>query len=147
MSDRRSSPNRLLLAFAIFLAHHVNLTQAFWTVDCGIVATEKTDPIRSFGIESSHVHIIAGSSAIGPTSTNADLRGGGMALSPSSQASGVPFDFPWLMSKPSLVIFWNIMSNHSSIRDLLQMRAHHATSSKICQPTGFPSSMWPLQTS
>jgi len=53
----------------------VSPTHAFWTVDCGIVTTERSDPIRFFGQESPHTHTVAGSSAFGPSATNDLLRG------------------------------------------------------------------------
>jgi hypothetical protein len=49
---------------------------AFWTVDCGIVSVEKSDPIRFPGQQSPHAHVVAGSSAYGPDATNDLLRGG-----------------------------------------------------------------------
>ena len=70
-------PYWLLVAWAFFLVQNVPLIHAFWAVDCGVVATERTDPIRFFGEISPHVHVIAGSSAITVNATNADLRGGG----------------------------------------------------------------------
>ena len=49
---------------------------AFWTVDCGIVSVEKSDPIRFPGQQSPHTHVVAGSSAYGPDATSDLLRGG-----------------------------------------------------------------------
>ena len=49
---------------------------AFWTVDCGIVTVEKSDPIRFPGQQGPHAHVVAGSSAYGPDATNDLLRGG-----------------------------------------------------------------------
>jgi len=96
MSHPLSLPRWLLVACAIVLVQNVSLIHAFWTVDCGIVASERTDPIRFFNTESTHVHVIAGSSAIGQNSTNADLRGGGTRLqAPSCQASAVLVEQCW----------------------------------------------------
>ncbi|KAI8113491.1 hypothetical protein M9435_003492 [Picochlorum sp. BPE23] len=51
-----------------------NAVRAFWTVDCGVVTIEKSDPIVSFGQTSAHMHVVAGSSGFGPDATNAILR-------------------------------------------------------------------------
>jgi hypothetical protein len=59
-------------------------------VDCGIVTTEKSDPIVSFGQQSSHTHVVAGSAAFGPSATSASLRGGGTFLAASKTASTLP---------------------------------------------------------
>ena len=56
--------------------NQVKTSRAFWTVDCGIVTTERSDPIRFFGQQSPHTHVVAGSSAFGPSATNDLLRGG-----------------------------------------------------------------------
>lgn len=52
------------------------LTRAFWTVDCGIVTIERSDPLVSPGAVSSHTHVVAGSDTFGPSATNAILRQG-----------------------------------------------------------------------
>lgn len=54
-----------------------NAVRAFWTVDCGVVTIEKSDPIVSFGQTSAHMHVVAGSSGFGPDATNAILRENG----------------------------------------------------------------------
>lgn len=54
-----------------------NAVHAFWTVDCGVVTIEKSDPIVSFGQTSAHTHVVAGSSGFGPDATNAILRESG----------------------------------------------------------------------
>ena len=59
-------------------------------MDCGIVTTEKSDPIVSFGQQSSHTHVVAGSAAFGPSATSASLRGGGTSLAASNTASTLP---------------------------------------------------------
>jgi len=51
-------------------------TAAFWTVDCGIVTIERSDPIVSPGTISAHTHVVAGSDTFGPSATNAILRQG-----------------------------------------------------------------------
>ena len=63
----------LLLLFLSAQVYHVS---AFWTVDCGIIAREVSDPIRFPGEISSHTNVVAGSSSFGPLSTNIDLRNG-----------------------------------------------------------------------
>lgn len=78
MCNCLSGPYWLLVVWGFFFVQNVPLIHAFWAVDCGVVATERTDPIRFFGESSQHVHVIAGSSAIAANATNADLRGGGM---------------------------------------------------------------------
>eukprot|EP00889_Picochlorum_renovo_P002710 jgi/Picre1/29740/NNA_005122.t1 len=51
-------------------------TRAFFTVDCGIVAIERSDPLVFPGAVSKHTHVVAGSDAFGPSATNAILRQG-----------------------------------------------------------------------
>jgi hypothetical protein len=46
---------------------------AFWTVDCGIIAKERFDPINFPGGISEHVHVVAGSSNFGPNATTSEV--------------------------------------------------------------------------
>ena len=46
---------------------------AFWTVDCGISAKERFDPINFPGGISEHVHVVAGSSNFGPNATTGEV--------------------------------------------------------------------------
>ena len=54
----------------------IKSVQAFFTVDCGIVTVERSDPIVSPGQESSHFHVVAGSDGFSQSATNANLREG-----------------------------------------------------------------------
>lgn len=52
------------------------VAEGFWTVDCGILTKERSDPLAFPGIESAHTHVVAGSSNFGRWSTNDVLRQG-----------------------------------------------------------------------
>jgi beta-glucanase (GH16 family) len=70
------APARAMLVLAaLSFLNTCHVAKAFWTVDCGIVTVEKSDPIVFFGQENPHTHVVAGSAAFGPNATNADLRG------------------------------------------------------------------------
>jgi hypothetical protein len=53
---------------------------AFFTVDCGIVTIERSDPLVSPGAVSAHTHVVAGSDTFGPSATNAILRQGAISV-------------------------------------------------------------------
>lgn len=75
VDQRHYRSGLVFIASMVFcLSISMQTASAFWTVDCSIIAQERSDPIVSPGQVSEHQHVVAGSSRFGPSATNDILR-------------------------------------------------------------------------
>jgi hypothetical protein len=61
----------MLSTFALLLLGSIHAVQAsdVWTVNCGVLSVQRSDPIVSPGVPSAHVHSIVGGTAFNRTMT------------------------------------------------------------------------------